>query len=58
MYLVVEPRDNPRAFSLYQRLGYRALQAEPHLVAWGFEDSAGGVHGGELWVVDMVKRLV
>jgi GNAT superfamily N-acetyltransferase len=30
----VEPRSNPRALSLYQRLGFRPLQEEPFDRGW------------------------
>ncbi len=57
LYLAVAPVDNPRAFALYQRLGYQPLQLEPYHMAWEFTDSAGLTHSGEEWVVDMVKPL-
>ncbi|MBZ0289934.1 MAG: GNAT family N-acetyltransferase [Anaerolineae bacterium] len=57
LYLTVEPRDNPRAYALYRRLGYIPLQPEPYLKSWTFTDSRGDVHRGEDWVVDMVKAL-
>ncbi len=55
LYLAVEPLHNPRAFALYQRLGYQPLQAEPYHSTWHFTDSAGITHSGEEWIVDMVK---
>jgi GNAT superfamily N-acetyltransferase len=57
LYLSVEPVHNPRAYVLYQRLGFRPLQMEPYLSSWEFTDSAGVIHHGEDWVVDMVKEL-
>ena len=57
LYVAVEPADNPRAYALYQRLGYQPLQPEPYLKAWEFTDSGGNRHRGEDWLVDMVKRL-
>jgi GNAT superfamily N-acetyltransferase len=57
LYVAVEPADNPRAYALYQRLGYQQLQPEPYLKAWGFTDSGGDRHQGEDWIVDMVKPL-
>jgi GNAT superfamily N-acetyltransferase len=57
LYLSVEPLHNPRAFALYQRLGYRALQAEPYQKAWAFTDSSGKLQSGEDVVLDMVKTL-
>ena len=57
IYLNVEPVDNPRAYALYQRLGYQSIQPEPYLCVWEFTDSAGKLHHGENWVVDMVKEI-
>jgi GNAT superfamily N-acetyltransferase len=57
LYLQVEPTHNPRAFAFYQRLGYHPLQADPYLSRWKFADSAGIIHRGEDWVVDMVKQI-
>ena len=57
LYLSVGPLDNPRAYPLYRRLGYRQLQPEPYRKAWEFTDSGGTAHLGEDWVVDMVKQL-
>ncbi len=57
LYLSVDPVSNERAYALYQRLGYRALQAEPYRKAWEFTDSAGNIHRGDDWVVDMVKKI-
>src|SRR5207248_4313460 len=57
LYVAVEPADNPRAYALYQRLGYQPLQPEPYLKAWEFTDSGGIRHRGEAWIVDMVKPL-
>jgi GNAT superfamily N-acetyltransferase len=57
LYLSVEPLANPRAYALYQRLGYQPLQSKPYRKIWGFTDSAGKVHRGEDWVVDMMKPL-
>ena len=57
LFIGVEPQDNPRAYTLYQRLGYRQEQPEPYLQSWEFIDSAGQLHHGENFVVDMVKQL-
>lgn len=57
LYLSVEPLNNPRAFALYQRLGYEKMQSEPYRKIWEFQDSDGQKHRGEDWVVDMVKQL-
>jgi GNAT superfamily N-acetyltransferase len=57
LFLSVDPRENSRAYALYMRLGYQALQAEPYRDRWRFVDSGGRVHEGEEWLVDMVKAL-
>jgi len=57
LHVAVEPADNPRAYALYQRLGYQQLQPEPYLKAWEHTDSGGNRHHGEDWLVDMVKPL-
>jgi ribosomal protein S18 acetylase RimI-like enzyme len=57
LYLSVDPLTNPRAYALYQRLGYQQIQAEAYRKSWGFTDSEGQVHRGEDWLVDMVKQL-
>lgn len=57
LYIAVEPRDNSRAYALYQRLGYQSVQPEPYLKAWKFINSGGKLHRGEDWMVDMVKSL-
>lgn len=57
LYLSVEPVDNPRAYALYQRLGYHPLQAVPYQKSWTFTDSGGTMHQGEDWVVDLVKEV-
>jgi GNAT superfamily N-acetyltransferase len=57
LYIAVEPFDNPRAYTLYQRLGYEQIQSEPYQKIWEFQDSEGQVHRGEDWVVDLSKQL-
>ena len=57
LYTSCEPAENPRAYALYQRLGYEQLQPEPYLKAWEFVDSGGERHYGEDWRVDMVKSV-
>jgi ribosomal protein S18 acetylase RimI-like enzyme len=57
LYLSVGPLNNPRAYALYQRLGYEKIQSEPYRKIWEFHDSDGKKHHGEDWVVDMVKQL-
>lgn len=57
LYISVESRDNPRAYALYQRLGYQQLQDEPYFHRWGSIDGDGVLRQGELWLVDMVKQL-
>jgi GNAT superfamily N-acetyltransferase len=57
IYLQVEPLGNPRAYALYQRLGYQAIQTQPYCQIWEFVDSTGKIQSGEEWVIDMVKQL-
>jgi len=57
LYIAVEPLDNPRAYTLYRRLGYEQIQAEPYQTIWEFQDSEGEMHRGEAWIVDLVKQL-
>lgn len=58
LYISTEPIDNPRAYSLYQRLGYHPVQSEPYHHLWAAVDGEGHTHRGEAWLVDMVKSLV
>jgi GNAT superfamily N-acetyltransferase len=47
--LAVNPDLNPRAYALYQRLGYSAITQDKYL---------DGVYGGvEDWVIDLEKSL-
>jgi GNAT superfamily N-acetyltransferase len=49
LWLAVNPDLNPRAYALYQRLGYRAVSQEKYL---------DGVYNGvEDWVIDLEKSL-
>jgi GNAT superfamily N-acetyltransferase len=57
IFVAVDPMNNLRAYSLYQRLGYQQLQKEPYLKHWEFIDSDGVLHRGDDWIVDMVKRF-
>ena len=57
LYLSVDPLANPRAYALYQRLGYQQIQVQPYRKTWAFTDSAGQVHRGEDWLVDMRKPV-
>jgi GNAT superfamily N-acetyltransferase len=56
-YLWVDPVENPRAYALYRRLGYAPLQAQPYWFRWEFVDSAGQLHAGDSWRLDLVKSL-
>jgi GNAT superfamily N-acetyltransferase len=57
LYLAVSPIDNPRAHALYVRCGYQPLQTEPYRSHWEFVDSAGELHQGDEWSLDIVKSL-
>jgi len=58
LYVAVESLDNPRAYALYQRLGYQPLQSEPVLHHWSSLDGDGNVHRGNARLVFMVKSLI
>jgi ribosomal protein S18 acetylase RimI-like enzyme len=57
VYLGVDPVENPRAKELYLKLGFQPMSEVPHRSHWRFTDSAGLVHEGNEWSVDMVKHL-
>lgn len=57
LYIAVEPEANPRAYALYRRLGYVALQDEPFYHRWAAVDGDGITRSGEAWLVNTVKRL-
>jgi GNAT superfamily N-acetyltransferase len=57
LYVRVDPVENPRARALYERIGYRATSSEPFRDAWRFTDSAGTVHQGQNWAIDLAKKL-
>jgi GNAT superfamily N-acetyltransferase len=57
LYVSVDPVHNPRAFTLYEQLGYQPLQSQPYRQGWAFTDSTGVTHQGEGWAIDMVKQL-
>lgn len=57
LYIAVEPINNPRAYSLYQRLGYQPLQSEPYHHLWEAVDGDDEIQHGEAWLVDMVRNL-
>ncbi len=55
LYLNVEPEDNPRADAIYQRHGYQPIKTQPYHKNWAVTNSAGIIHQGKEWLVDMVK---
>lgn len=57
LYIAVDPIDNPRAYALYQRLGYQPVQPEPYFHNWEAVDSDGNVDRGGSWQVTTVKSL-
>lgn len=57
LYLEVDPLENSGAYRLYKCLGYRPLQDKPYRSQWRFTDSAGNVHEGKEWNIDMVKEF-
>lgn len=56
-YIWVNPVDNPRAYALYQQLGYEPIQEQPYQFHWEFVDSEGKRHAGDTWRLDLVKVL-
>ncbi len=57
LHISVEPLNNPRAYTLYQRLGYQPLQVEPYFHRWAAVDGDDNLDTGAVWLVDMVKVL-
>ena len=57
IYLQVEAEKNPRAISLYRKLGYQPLSRRAHKDWFHTVDEQGNVHEGEEIVLDMQKWL-
>jgi GNAT superfamily N-acetyltransferase len=57
LYVWVDSVNNPRAYALYLRLGFRPLQEQPYQFHWEFLNSEGHRHSGDGWRLDMVKSL-
>ena len=58
LYLGVDPCADSRAFALYRRLGYKAIQAQPYRTTGVFCDASGtGRVRKEYLRLDMVKDL-
>jgi len=57
VYVQVQADKNPRAVSLYRRLGYRPLQSKPYRDFFHEVDDQGNVHEGTELIVDMQKWL-
>ena len=57
LYLSVDPFVNARAYTLYQRLGYKRIQQEPYFHHWQAMNADGTMEQGKSWLVDMVKVL-
>jgi GNAT superfamily N-acetyltransferase len=57
LYISVEPIANPRAYALYQRLGYQRIQTEPYFHHWQAVNADGTIEQGKSWLVDMVKTV-
>jgi GNAT superfamily N-acetyltransferase len=57
LYMGVDPVENGRALSLYQRLGYDPVQAEPYRKTSTFHMEDGSVEEREYWRLDLVKKL-
>jgi ribosomal-protein-alanine N-acetyltransferase len=57
IYLQVQAERNPRAISLYRKLGYQPLGRRAHTDLFHTVDEQGNVHEGEEIVLDMQKWL-
>ncbi len=57
LHLSVNPTENPGAYRLYQRLGYRTISEEAHRHSWTYTDEEGVTHEVVEWVIDTVKDL-
>lgn len=57
VYLCVDPKNNPRAKTLYSRLGYVPLQDKPFYDPYQFVHSDGTIEEGVEWNIEMVKQL-
>jgi GNAT superfamily N-acetyltransferase len=56
MHVGVDPVDNPRAFALYERLGYAPID-EPRQKKAIFYDEAGNATEKEYWNINLKKHL-
>ena len=57
LYISVDPKANPRAAALYERLGYFPLTAGPYRKVALWEDEEGRLTEIEYWRMDLVKQL-
>jgi GNAT superfamily N-acetyltransferase len=58
LFTSVDPVNNPRAHTLYARLGYQPLQDEPYQDSRPCpEDAKDTSHKAREWILDMVKVL-
>ncbi len=57
IHIAVDPVDNPRAYNLYQHLGYQQIQPEPYFHSWQAVDGDGKIERGSSWLVNMMKVL-
>jgi GNAT superfamily N-acetyltransferase len=57
LFISVDPRANSRALALYCSLGFAPLHTEPYESPWSYTDSAGKVHSGVEWLIDLHKVL-
>lgn len=56
MHIGVDPVDNPRALTLYERLGYVTIDA-PHQKKATFYDEAGNATERKYWSINLRKQL-
>ena len=57
LYIGVEPEANPKAYALYQRLGYEPISTEIRAEETDYTDSDGVRHQYVEYVIDLKKDL-
>ena len=53
----ITPEQYQKAYSFYERLQYKDIQAKPYKIKWKFKDSDGNTHQGNDWNIEMFKKL-
>jgi GNAT superfamily N-acetyltransferase len=57
LFLSVDPQMNADALAFYESIGFCALESQPTWRHWSFRDSAGGLHQGEGWDLELFISL-